>query len=92
MSEALSIFILPPSKEELESRLRGRGTDSDEVIAKRLGQSCDDIKHYDEFDYVVINDVFDESVEQLASIFHANRITLKKQQQINKALLNDLSD
>ncbi len=91
MPEVLSIFILPPSKKELERRLRGRGTDSDEVIAKRLGQSCDDIKHYNEFDYVVINDDFDVSVEQLASIFYANRFTLKKQQQRNKALLDDLS-
>ena len=91
MPEALSIFILPPSKIELERRLRGRGTDSDTVIAKRLGQSCDDIKHYDEFDYVVINDNFDESVQQLASIFYANRVTLKKQLKKNKILLEDLT-
>lgn len=90
MPDALSIFILPPSKIELENRLRGRGTDSDEVIAKRLGQSCDDIKHYDEFDYVVINDDFDISVKQLKSIFYANRATLKKQQQKNQILLNKL--
>ena len=91
MPEALSIFILPPSKEELERRLRGRSTDSDDVIAKRLGQSCDDIKHYDEFDYLVINDDFDESVQQLASIFHANRSSLTKQMQKNRALLDDLT-
>ena len=91
MSEAQSIFILPPSKTELERRLRGRGTDSDEVIAKRLGQSCDDIKHYDEFDYVVINDDFDESVKQLESIFHANRATLEKQKQKNQALMAELT-
>jgi len=90
MPEALSIFILPPSKKELEKRLRGRGTDSDEVIAKRLGQSCDDIKHFDEFDYVVINDVFDNAVQQLKSIFQANRNTLLKQQQKNQDLLNEL--
>ena len=90
MPEALSIFILPPSLEELERRLRGRGTDSDEVIANRLGQSCDDIKHYDEFDYIVINDEFDESVGQLARIFHANRLRLENQQIKNKALLDNL--
>jgi guanylate kinase len=90
MPEALSIFILPPSKTELERRLRGRGTDSDEVIAKRLGQSCADITHYDEFDYVVINDDFDESVKQLGSIFHANRATLEKQMQKNQALIDEL--
>ena len=91
MPEALSIFILPPSKEELEKRLRGRGTDSDEVIAKRLGQSCDDIKHYNEFDYVVINDDFEISVKQLNSVFHANRATLKKQQKKNQTLLDELT-
>jgi guanylate kinase len=90
MPEALSIFILPPSKTELERRLRGRGTDSVEVIAKRLGQSCADITHYDEFDYVVINDDFDESVKQLESIFHANRATLEKQMQKNQALIDEL--
>jgi len=91
MPEALSIFILPPSKTELENRLRGRGTDSDEVIAKRLGQSCDDIKHYDEFDYVVINNDFNKAVKDLESIFHANRITLEKQQQKNQSLLDELT-
>lgn len=91
MPQALSIFILPPSKEELEKRLRGRGTDSDEVIAKRLGQSCDDIKHYDEFDYVVINDDFDGSVQQLESIFHSNRNTLEKQKQKNQSLFDELT-
>jgi guanylate kinase len=91
MPEALSIFILPPSKEELEKRLRGRGTDSDEVIAKRLGQSCDDITHYDEFDYVVINDNFEDAVAQLASIFYANRATLQKQKQKNSLLLDQLT-
>jgi len=91
MPEAQSIFILPPSKTELEKRLRGRGTDSDEVIAKRLGQSCEDIKHYDEFDYVVINDEFKVAVKQLESIFHANRATLDKQQQKNSMLLSALT-
>ena len=91
MPNAQSIFILPPSKEELERRLRGRGTDSDEVIANRLSQSCDDIKHYSEFDYIVINDDFEHSVKQLESIFHANRSTLDKQQQRNQSLLDELT-
>ncbi|MEB8432516.1 guanylate kinase [Cocleimonas sp. KMM 6892] len=92
MPGCLSIFILPPSKEELEKRLRGRGTDSDDVIAKRLGQSVDDIQHYPEFDYVVINDDFDESVETLKSIFIANRTTLERQKLRNKSLLEGLAN
>jgi len=90
MPDSRSIFILPPSKEELERRLRGRATDSDEVIAKRLAQSCDDIKHYKEFDYLVINDKFDESVHQLSCIFQANRLQLEKQQEANAFLLKGL--
>jgi len=91
MPEAESIFILPPSKVELERRLRGRGTDSDEVIANRLKQSCADMTHYDEFDYVVINDDFETAMGSLESIFQANRVTLAKQQEKNKSLLIDLT-
>lgn len=89
--DARTIFILPPSKAELERRLRGRETDSDEVIAKRLAQSCDDMKHYPEFDYIVINDDFDVAVQDLASIFRANRLRLDKQVQRNKKLLDELT-
>lgn len=63
-----SIFILPPSRTELERRLRGRATDSDEVIARRLSESLGDMGHWSEFDYVVINDDFAEAVEELAAI------------------------
>jgi len=91
MPNALSIFILPPSRAALESRLRGRGTDSDEVIANRLAQSCADMMHYDEFDYIVINDDFDKASKQLESIFQANRITLEKQLQRNRNLLDNLT-
>ncbi|MCL4161568.1 UNVERIFIED_CONTAM: hypothetical protein GTU68_010291 [Idotea baltica] len=91
MPDAKSIFILPPSKAELEKRLRGRGTDTDEVIASRLEQSCADMTHYNEFDYVVINDDFEKAMGSLESIFQANRVTLAKQQQKNKALLTDLT-
>ncbi len=91
MPEAKSIYILPPSKAELEKRLRGRGTDSDKVIVSRLAQSCADMTHYDEFDYVVINDDFDRAMGSLESIFQANRVTLVKQQQKNQALLDNLT-
>lgn len=90
MKEAKSIFILPPSKEELENRLRGRETDTDEVIANRLAQSCDDMTHYNEFDFVIINEDFDKAVKDLESIFLANRLKREKQVQKNKKLLNKL--
>ena len=92
MPEAQTIFILPPSRKELERRLRGRGTDSDEVIANRLAQSCADMTHYHKFDYIVINDDFEDSVDSLKSIFHANRSTIEKQTMMNKALLDELTE
>lgn len=68
MPECHSIFILPPSRAELEKRLRGRGTDSDEVIARRLRDSVSDMTHWNEFDYVVINDDFERALDELAAI------------------------
>ncbi len=63
-----SIFILPPSGSELERRLRGRGTDSNEVIARRLAESRSDISHWAEFDYVIVNDRLDVALEELAQV------------------------
>lgn len=63
-----SVFILPPSGPELERRLRGRGTDSDEVIARRLAESRADISHWDEFDYVVVNDDFEQALAELGQV------------------------
>jgi guanylate kinase len=72
MPERRSIFILPPSRAELETRLRGRKTDSEEVIAKRLGESIADLSHWKEFDYVVINDDFERATGDLEKIVRGN--------------------
>ena len=66
--EAVSIFILPPSREALEQRLKGRSTDSDEVIRRRLRDAAEDLGHWNEFDYVVINDRFEQAIEDLQAI------------------------
>ncbi|HEX6550740.1 MAG TPA: guanylate kinase [Gammaproteobacteria bacterium] len=68
MPEAVSIFILPPSRTELERRLRSRGTDSDEVIARRLRDAVADMSHWPEFDYVVVNDDFSQALAALRAI------------------------
>ena len=68
MPEAISIFILPPSIDALEQRLRGRGTDSLEVIQKRLDQARNEIRHCEDFDHCVMNDDFDETAAQLERI------------------------
>ena len=68
LPDACSIFILPPSREALELRLKGRSTDSDEVIQRRLQDAAADLGHWTEFDYVVINDRFEQAIEDLQAI------------------------
>jgi guanylate kinase len=68
MPECISIFILPPSRAELERRLRNRATDTDEVIQRRLRDAASDMTHWDEFDYVVVNEDFDRALEDLLHI------------------------
>jgi guanylate kinase len=68
LPECRSIFVLPPSREALEQRLRGRKTDSDEVIARRLRDSLADLSHWSEFDYIVVNDDFDRATAELEAI------------------------
>ena len=68
LPECRSIFVLPPSREALEQRLRGRGTDSDEIIARRLRDSLADLSHWSEFDYIVVNDDFARATADLQAI------------------------
>jgi len=77
--EAISIFILPPSMPELESRLRGRGQDSGEVIAKRLAAARGEMSHVGEFDYVTINDEFEQALHDLMAIVRTQRLKCDKQ-------------
>ncbi|MFB4404624.1 guanylate kinase [Pseudomonas inefficax] len=90
MPEALSVFILPPSQQALRERLDGRGQDSEEIIAGRMQEAVSEMVHYDEYDYVIINDDFDVALEDLKAVFRSNRLRLKKQQQRHGALLNQL--
>lgn len=90
MPEALSVFILPPSQQALRERLDGRGQDSEEIIAGRMKEAVSEMAHYDEYDYVIINDDFDVALEDLKAVFRSNRLQLKKQQQRHGALLNQL--
>ncbi len=70
----VGIFILPPSRHELERRLRVRGADSEAVIERRMHNSREEIRHAEEFDYLLVNDRFEEAVENLRSIVHAVRL------------------
>lgn len=88
--EAISIFILPPSMQELQSRLRGRGQDSDEVITKRLAAAKDEMSHVGEFDYVTINDKFEVALEDLNAIVRTQRLKREKQLARHATLLKGL--
>jgi len=72
-SSSLSIFILPPSRTALEQRLKGRGQDQPAVIAKRMEAAISETSHYGEYDYLIVNDVFDDALDALRSIVKANR-------------------
>jgi guanylate kinase len=72
--DAVSIFILAPSREILEHRLRARGEDSGEVIARRLREAAEEIRNYGWYDYVLVNDWVDESAQNLAAIVRAERV------------------
>ncbi len=69
MPDCVSVFILPPSRQELARRLQARRTDSDAVITRRLGEALSDMSHWDEFDYCIINDSLDLAVAEMATIF-----------------------
>ena len=71
--DLVSIFILPPGIEVLETRLRGRAQDSDEVIAGRMAKAADEMSHWPEYDYVVINDDLDRAIAGVVSILNAER-------------------
>ena len=90
MPDSRSIFILPPSKDELDRRLRGRGQDSEEVIAKRMEQAVAEMSHYAEYDYLIVNDDFDAALSDLKTILRAERLRMSRQKQRHDALITKL--
>ena len=78
-SNVVSVFVLPPSLEELERRLRSRGQDSNKVIAKRMDAAREEISHVSEYDYVIINDNMDEAVRDLICVVQAERLRMSAQ-------------
>ena len=87
--DAVSLFILPPSTATLRQRLTARGQDNDEVIEKRMLAAKAELAHYNEADFLVLNDVFERALEDLRSIVRASRLKQGKQ---GKNLHNTLSD
>lgn len=90
LPQTLSVFILPPSLPELERRLVGRGQDSPAVVTRRMAAARDQARHYDEFDYLVVNGDFDQALDDLVAIVRAARLARARQQQAQRPLLDSL--
>ncbi len=88
--EAVSIFILPPSRAALEQRMRARGQDSEAVIAQRLAAAREEMSHFDEFDFVVVNEDFATAVAEMCAILTASRLRRPLQQERHVGLVASL--
>ncbi|HEX9673148.1 MAG TPA: guanylate kinase [Burkholderiales bacterium] len=88
MRQVVSVFILPPSPEVLEARLRARGQDSEDVVARRLASAREEISHVSEYEYVIINEDFNRAALDLRSIIRAERLKLARQLARNVNLVN----
>ena len=87
---AVGVFILPPSRAALEQRMRARGQDSEEVIALRLAAARSEMSHYAEFDYVIVNEVFETAVDEMCAVFRASRLRRPKQEARHAGLIRTL--
>ena len=88
--DSKQIFILPPSQFDLRQRLSNRGTDSVEVIERRLGCAVEDMQQYVNFDYVIINDDFNKALHDLESVIIANRLVLSQQANRHQKMISEL--
>jgi len=88
--EAIGIFILPPSREELERRLNSRGQDSAEVIAGRMAEAVSEMIHYDEYEYLIVNDDFEQALDAYHAVIQAQRQRRARQAVKHKGMLETL--
>jgi len=88
--ETVSIFILPPSREELEQRLRLRGTDDERTISRRMRDADREMSHYHDAEYLVINDAFEQALFDLDAIIHTQGLTLARQKLKNRSLVDSI--
>jgi guanylate kinase len=90
LPETCAIFIMPPSRETLQQRLQSRGQDDDAVIAGRMAEAVEEMSHYEDGDYLVINDEFAVALDQLEAIIVSQRLRTQRQKQALTPLLTDL--
>ena len=77
--DLVKVFVLPPSIEELERRLKERKQDNNEIIKKRMSKASDEISHYAEYDYILVNDKFDNTIKNILSILRSERLKNHRQ-------------
>ena len=87
---AVSIFVIPPSLDALRQRLQDRRQDNENVIQSRMKSACDELRHYSEFDYLIVNDDFEDAAIQLQSIVIADRLRMSRQSIQQEKLLSFL--
>ena len=90
LPDTVGIFILPPSREQLEQRLRTRGTDDETVIARRMGDADREMSHFHDAEYLVINDNFEQALFDLEAIIHSQGLTRERQVSKNLALIDSI--
>jgi guanylate kinase len=88
--EALTLFILPPSRETLIDRLHKRGQDDEAVIAKRTAKAVEEMSHHSEYDYLIVNDDFEQALSDIKTVVHAERLRTRQQRVRLRALLVEL--
>lgn len=88
--DIISIFIIPPSIEALRARLTDRGQDDSSIIDRRMRDAVSETRHYDEFDYLVVNDDFDTALQDISTIIHSQRFSIEQQSSRHQALLETL--
>ena len=87
IADAVTVFILPPTYDELKKRLRGRGKDDEAVMKRRLSHAIDEIRHYREYDYVLVNDRLEECVKELKGVIRANRARINRADAVAQSIL-----
>lgn len=90
MPNCISIFILPPSRRTLEERLKARGQDDPDTIARRMRDAISEMSHYSEYDYLIVNDDFDRALAELRSVVVASRLKTGRQSEVHKDLIGGL--
>ena len=90
LPEAITVFIMPPSYQELKRRLSGRGTETEELIDKRMKEALNEIKRAAEFDYIVVNDDINTAVDDIIEVISSSRLSLKRQKYLINGVLNNV--